>query len=110
MTKEERIEFLIHKKKELNEKIKTLDDLDKFYSFVAMEIAIEENFVKEYPEMRDSFMLSRLKSIQDSLKTSKELMRKNKSKRAFEPFEVAFSHLNQDYDFVIDVFKFKNDL
>ncbi|MGC9375803.1 MAG: hypothetical protein ACP5DQ_12265 [Bacteroidales bacterium] len=110
MTKEERLNFLIHKKNKLNEEVRTIDDFFKFDSFVNFEIANEELFVKEHPEMSDSFMLSRLKNVQVKLKSAKELIRKNKSKRAFDPFEVAFRHLNQDYDSVIGVFKSKNNL
>lgn len=110
LTKKDRLDFLIHKKNKLYEEIRTIDDLDKFDSFVGREITNEEHFVKEHPEMNDSFMLSRLKNVQVKLKSAKKLIRKNKSRRAFDPFEMAFRHLNEDYDFVIGVLKSKNNL
>jgi hypothetical protein len=110
MTKEERLDFLIDKKNELNKTIRTIEDFDKFESFVRSEIAHEEQFEKGQPEMSDSFMLSLLKNVQIKLKLAKESIKKNNTRRAFDLFEMALRHLNEDYDFTIGEFKSKNKL
>lgn len=110
MKKEERLDYLKNKKKWINENIMTIDDLYELDSFVSREIANEEYFMEKHPEMGYSFMVDRLKNVKTKLNSATELLAKNKSKRAFDPFETAFRHLNQDYDFIIGVFKSKNDL
>lgn len=106
----ERLDLLIEKRDKLNKEIKTINDLYRFESFVDWEIISEGHFVKKHPEMNDSFMLGRLKNVKIKIRIAKELMIKNKPQKAFEPFEMAFRHLNQDYDYVISVFRLRHGL
>lgn len=104
MTKEERLEYLLSKKKKLKE-FNTFYEIDEFYSFVLFETEYEKHFIEDNNELKVSFMWDRLINVKRELKTAIECKHKNKNKSAIDFWDRAIRHINNDYNTVIGVFK-----
>jgi hypothetical protein len=109
MTKEERLKHLLGSQEKLKE-YRNIYDIEKFYSFIVIETENEKYFIQDNEELKDSFMWSRLNAVKIKIERANECKRKNKMNDAYDLINTAIRNANNDYNFVIDLFRKKNEL